>query len=639
MSVLKIKDENTGEFIPIPSIKGDTGDAAGFGTVSATVDANHGTPSVTVTASGEDTAKNFAFEFKNLQPAPYDDSVLVARMDSFTNLAEGSTTGDAELIDGRTGADGVTYTNIGSAIRGQVTDLKSELNVYSYANVIGNIKYFKYPVYLKKNASITFGTVDGTNADYDIAVYLYNANGTQLDYFNLLAGSQKRTVNLNLSADVYFIEVKSTSTKDIYLVVGKTLGEYYPYFGNPRAVKVKLEKHDADITILERMNANQYGKIDLISDIEVGAFTAGVPDPVGTQTRRLRSAEYHEISDSTILFKFYNTSYQIAVEEYNANKDWIKESSYLSNLGNITYTCSGNCKYIKLLIKAIPDVIFTVTGVPEMLNFTAEYTDKTITELTIAGITVNKDNSVISSASLKSALGISDSVSSKIKVMSYNVGLYTLGVNRDWTDADDASITRMRQILSEQNCDVLGITEARPTIKSSTDKAQIYDYLYPDSFESTSLGGSGIFSRFAISNYNTAQFSTGRTYRYATLNVNGTEVFFLLLHLSPDWTGYREQEVTETIALMNNHEYFIACGDFNAGNDTGGGLSEYEQYIEEGFHLASGGYLGGLSTYSNNRYLDNIITSDNIIMCNSYVPTVDNNPSDHLPIIAELQLT
>lgn len=128
MSVLKIKDENTGEFIPIPSIKGDTGDAAGFGTVSATVDANHGTPSVTVTASGEDTAKNFAFEFKNLQPAPYDDSVLVARMDSFTNLAEGSTTGDAELIDGRTGADGVTYTNIGSAIRGQVTDLKSALS-------------------------------------------------------------------------------------------------------------------------------------------------------------------------------------------------------------------------------------------------------------------------------------------------------------------------------------------------------------------------------------------------------------------------------------------------------------------------------------------------------------------------------
>lgn len=106
---------------------GEKGDAAGFGTVSATVDANHGTPAVTVTASGDDTAKNFSFAFSNLQPAPYDDSVIQARMDTFTNLAAGSTTGDAELADGRVGADGVTYTNIGGAIRGQVTDLKSAI--------------------------------------------------------------------------------------------------------------------------------------------------------------------------------------------------------------------------------------------------------------------------------------------------------------------------------------------------------------------------------------------------------------------------------------------------------------------------------------------------------------------------------
>ena len=47
--------------------KGSTGDSAGFGTVSATVDATVGTPSVEVTASGSDTAKNFAFAFHNLK--------------------------------------------------------------------------------------------------------------------------------------------------------------------------------------------------------------------------------------------------------------------------------------------------------------------------------------------------------------------------------------------------------------------------------------------------------------------------------------------------------------------------------------------------------------------------------------------
>lgn len=46
---------------------GATGAAAGFGTPTASVDANVGTPQVTVTASGANTAKVFNFAFKNLK--------------------------------------------------------------------------------------------------------------------------------------------------------------------------------------------------------------------------------------------------------------------------------------------------------------------------------------------------------------------------------------------------------------------------------------------------------------------------------------------------------------------------------------------------------------------------------------------
>lgn len=55
--------------------KGDTGSqgpagiSAGFGTPTATIDSNIGTPSVTVTTSGSDTAKVFNFAFKNLRGA------------------------------------------------------------------------------------------------------------------------------------------------------------------------------------------------------------------------------------------------------------------------------------------------------------------------------------------------------------------------------------------------------------------------------------------------------------------------------------------------------------------------------------------------------------------------------------------
>lgn len=55
-------------------------------------------------------------------------TTLESRMDTFTSLKEGSTTGDAELQDIRVGVDGTKYTSAGEAVREQVGKLKEDLD-------------------------------------------------------------------------------------------------------------------------------------------------------------------------------------------------------------------------------------------------------------------------------------------------------------------------------------------------------------------------------------------------------------------------------------------------------------------------------------------------------------------------------
>ena len=57
--------------------------------------------------------------------AAYD--LLDARISSLLALKEGSTTGDAELMDARIGYDGTTHESAGAAVRGQVNALRDEI--------------------------------------------------------------------------------------------------------------------------------------------------------------------------------------------------------------------------------------------------------------------------------------------------------------------------------------------------------------------------------------------------------------------------------------------------------------------------------------------------------------------------------
>lgn len=109
-------------------------------------------------------------------------ATLDSRMNTFTSLKEGSTTGDAELIDTRIGADGTKYLSAGDAMRGQVEQLN---NLLSYFN---------------KNYDLTF-TVSDT-----------------LDE----AGSHKKDISIPVNSIVIF---KNTSNNLMTLNIGDGSGE------------------------------------------------------------------------------------------------------------------------------------------------------------------------------------------------------------------------------------------------------------------------------------------------------------------------------------------------------------------------------------------------------------------------------
>lgn len=92
--------------------------------IQASASANDAQSSANDSASSAEQASGYLGQFGALSNQV---DVLTARMNQYESLAEGSTTGDAELQDLRIGADGVTYASAGEAVRSQ---LNRKLNIF-----------------------------------------------------------------------------------------------------------------------------------------------------------------------------------------------------------------------------------------------------------------------------------------------------------------------------------------------------------------------------------------------------------------------------------------------------------------------------------------------------------------------------
>ena len=111
------------------------------------------------------------------------DATINSRIDGIIALPDGSTTADAELVDIRVGVDGTTYASAGAAVRGQVGELKDNLNELPFTKSYENL-----PITWTRTDSFISGSGSIVSANWyyqsEIAVsggQTYLLNGTS-DY-------------------------------------------------------------------------------------------------------------------------------------------------------------------------------------------------------------------------------------------------------------------------------------------------------------------------------------------------------------------------------------------------------------------------------------------------------------------------
>lgn len=116
-------------------------------------------------------------------------------------------------------------------------DYKEYHSVVIGKNLVGTDRTIYYPVKeLHTGDSLTFSTSDGQGSTQSVAIYFFDKDKNQLDYWTLGTGNTTRTVTLQPKDDGtrYLKLGVDTSSQPIQVEMGAVATEYEPYFGNTK---------------------------------------------------------------------------------------------------------------------------------------------------------------------------------------------------------------------------------------------------------------------------------------------------------------------------------------------------------------------------------------------------------------------
>ena len=207
------------------------------------------------------------------------------RIDTLTTLTEGSTTGDAELIDGRVGYDGAIHDNLGNSIREQIKSINStdfSKNIFNSNTVVKGKFRSSANGSEKDNANYSYNLVEiEPNTDYimtgsDFDMQFFDANMNFLGYSNKFKGNNVVFSCDKTNVKYVAINISNTYDTDTYMVCkGTEMPSSFEKYG--------LKKLKKDITV----DYSQIINAPTINSVKI--YTVGTNGQYKTFTEMLRA--------------------------------------------------------------------------------------------------------------------------------------------------------------------------------------------------------------------------------------------------------------------------------------------------------------------------------------------------------------
>ena len=303
------------------------------------------------------------------------------RIDNLAKLTEGSTTGDAELIDARVGINEITYSNVGSAIRGQLSVANKQIN--NMRNILTEIKIDHFDI-IENDKAYSLGFPSGTTLNY------YDSYIKNVNYGDTYFISTKTVENIDYGVALLYdasgniVKVEGKNTDGLpkiyedyeviipYGVVKMIVVSHRDYSTNMEIKKAEFVTNCNYKELCDKLYIDTSETISAdreMSKVYSLAFKEGATLNTSycTYYRTVQEGEIYNVKMTTLENEDY-----VGVLLYNGNTfvDYVdKNNSATPRTINTTFTIPRDVNLIRMSTRT--DISFTLSKVTrEVPNFT-----------------------------------------------------------------------------------------------------------------------------------------------------------------------------------------------------------------------------------------------------------------------------